>query len=225
MATARAPGGFTVLAGLGEEERRAVLRACRRRRFKRDEVVFHEGDPGDTLHLLDKGHVLVQVAPPLGGAVTVAVLGPGASFGELALVSGRSRRHATILTLEPTETLVLDREGFAALCRDHPDIHEVLTRLLADQVVDLTRRLVEALHVSAEARVLRRLAELARAYGGEGAEVPVTQATLASLAGTARPTTNRVLQQAADEGWVELGRGRVAVVRLDDLEREAARRS
>ncbi|MFV0308828.1 MAG: cyclic nucleotide-binding domain-containing protein [Desertimonas sp.] len=48
-----------------------------RRRFRRGEVVFHEGDPGDTVHLVDKGHVAVRVTTPVGDVATVRVVGPG----------------------------------------------------------------------------------------------------------------------------------------------------
>jgi CRP/FNR family transcriptional regulator, cyclic AMP receptor protein len=50
---------WPVLASLSAVEREELLRACRRRRFAKGEVVFHQGDPGDSLHLLDVGRVAV----------------------------------------------------------------------------------------------------------------------------------------------------------------------
>src|SRR5664279_6410691 len=100
---------WALFSELPPEQARLVLATARRRRFARREVVFHEGDPGDTLHLIDRGHVAVRVTTPLGDTATLRVIGPGEHFGELALVSP-APRSATITALEPTETLVLHRD-------------------------------------------------------------------------------------------------------------------
>ena len=76
---------------VSDEQARAFLALARRRRFKRGEVVFHEGDPGDTLRLVDRGHLAVRVTTPLGDTATLRVLGPGDYFGELAVVSPAPR--------------------------------------------------------------------------------------------------------------------------------------
>ncbi len=54
--------------------------------FSRGEVVFHRDDPGDSLHLIVKGRFAIRVMTPLGDTATIAVRGPGESFGEMALV-------------------------------------------------------------------------------------------------------------------------------------------
>ena len=59
---------------LDDDEQREVLAAARRRRFKRNEVVFHDGDPGDTLHMIVKGHFAIRFTTPLGDQATVRVL-------------------------------------------------------------------------------------------------------------------------------------------------------
>jgi len=61
-----------LLAGIPPEETREVLKIARRRRFGRNEVVFHRDDPGDSLHLIQKGRFSVQVMTPLGDAATIA---------------------------------------------------------------------------------------------------------------------------------------------------------
>lgn len=78
--------GWLLLADLDDSARRAFLARAVRRRFRRGETLFHEGDPGDTLHLLAKGRVVVRVSTPLGDVAALVVLGPGQSFGEVALV-------------------------------------------------------------------------------------------------------------------------------------------
>ncbi len=100
---------WPLLPSLSEVERREVLTLARRRRFRRGEVIFHEGDPGDTLHLIDRGHVAMRVTTPRGDVATLLVEGPGSHFGELALVSESGTRNSTVVALGATETLSLHR--------------------------------------------------------------------------------------------------------------------
>ena len=71
---------WPVLASLPPQERRGLVAGLRRRSYHRDEVIFHQGDPADTLHLIAAGHVSVRVTLPGGEFVVVAILGPGDSF-------------------------------------------------------------------------------------------------------------------------------------------------
>jgi CRP-like cAMP-binding protein len=50
---------WSFLEGVPEEDRRRLLAATRRKKFARREVLFHDGDPADTVHLLDRGRVIV----------------------------------------------------------------------------------------------------------------------------------------------------------------------
>jgi CRP-like cAMP-binding protein len=209
---------------LGEQERREVLAAARRRRFKRGEVVFHEGDPGDSLHVIDKGHVAVRMTTPLGDVATLTVLGPGEAFGEGALLSEDARRTASTVALEATETRSLGRAEFDRLRRSTPAVNDFLVQALAAQVRRLSEHLTEALYVPAETRVLRRVLWLSEQYGGVDGRpgvVPLTQDDLASMAGTARPTANRVLKAAEDAGILAVSRGRVEVLDREALARKA----
>src|SRR3954462_14045437 len=103
---------WSLLADVPDEEVQRVLQVARRRRFARNEVVFHRDDPGDSLHLIQKGRFAVRVMTPLGDVATVAVRGPGESFGEMALVNEGSRRSATVAALEDAETLAVYRDEF-----------------------------------------------------------------------------------------------------------------
>lgn len=202
------------MSSLSEDDRRRVLSKAARRRYARREVLFHEGDPGDTLHLVETGRVAIRVTTPLGDVATLVVLGHGDVLGELSLVGGGGRRSATALALEKTQTLALHRDDFEAIVQEHPAVHRFLVTVLADQVNRLSRLLVEALYVPADKRVVRRLADLCAVYSDrvEGPiEIAVTQEDLASLAGTSRATANRVVGELEEAGILAIGRGRVSV--------------
>ncbi|MEC3914772.1 Crp/Fnr family transcriptional regulator [Nocardia sp. CDC160] len=204
---------YALLASLTPDERREVIASCVLRRFKRREILCHEGDPGDTLHLVRSGLLLIRVTTPLGSTATLTMIGPGDSFGELAVLSPDARRTATVEAAENAETLSITRDRLQALRAANPGIDQMLTATLVEQIRRLSATVLEALYLPVEARVVRRLANLARIYGGPApiAEIRLTQDDLASMAGTTRVTANRVLRDLEDRGIVSLGRGRITV--------------
>ncbi|MEA2126242.1 MAG: family transcriptional regulator, cyclic receptor protein [Solirubrobacteraceae bacterium] len=214
---------WALLDSVPEEDVRRLLVIARRRTFGRGEVVFHEDDPADTLHLISKGRFAVRIQTRLGDTAILSVLGSGQCFGEIALIDGEhARRSATIAALEPAETQSVHRVDFERLCREHPGVREVLVAILAAQVRRLSAHLLDALYVPADRRVLKRLAEIAALYARDGVpetEVPLTQEDLADLAGTSRATVNRVLRAEQERGTVRLRRGRTVVLDRERLSR------
>jgi CRP-like cAMP-binding protein len=184
------------------------------RSFGKGETLFHEGDPGECLHLIEQGRVAVHVSTTEGDTAIVAVLGPGASFGEQALLGPDGSRMASAIALETVQTRTLNRAEFDRLRRAHPSVERLLVEALAAQVRRLTNQLLDALFLPVENRVLGRLAELAAVYATDRppVDIPLRQEDLASLAGTTRSTANRVLRQLVNDGIVVLRRGRLVVI-------------
>lgn len=209
---------WALLEGVPDADVQLLLSVARRRKFARGEVVFHEHDPADTLHLIDKGHFVVRMSTPLGDRATLAVLGPGEMFGELSLLGDAdARRSASVAALGAGETRSVHKIDFDRLRKTNPETAQVLIAILSGQVRRLSRHLLEALYVSADKRVLRRLVEIAAIF--DGGVVPLTQEDLASLAGTSRATVNRVLREEEARGTIALGRGRTTVLDPDTLTR------
>lgn len=198
---------------------RTVLAAARRRTFGRGEVVFHDGDPADALHLIVRGRFAIRIVTPVGDTVTLAIRRPGEAFGELAVVSDDPYRSATVESLDSGETRAIRKPEFEALRHDHPAVTNVLIALLADEVRTTTGRFVEAVTVDAERRLLRRLLELVDEADGD--TVQMTQDDLASLAGVSRATANRRLRAEERNGALALSRGRITVLDRARLERRA----
>lgn len=211
-----------LLAGLPEDDVQRLLQASRRRTFARGEILWHEGDPGDSLHFIMAGRIAVSVMSRYGQQLTFSVMGRGEAVGELALLDSNRVRTATVKALEPTETRSIRRAAFEAVRGEHPRVNDVLVRILAARVTRLSTRLQEALYVAVDTRIRRTVLELAQMYGGApGTVIPLTQDDLAGIAGTARATVNRVLRQEEVSGSLRLGRNRVTVVDPEGLARRA----
>jgi CRP/FNR family cyclic AMP-dependent transcriptional regulator len=205
---------WRLLEGVPDEEVHHLLSVARRRTFARNEVVFHQGDPAGAIHMIRNGRFAVRIRTPIGDVATIAILGAGDAFGELALVGDETDRSATVVALEPSETLSIAREDLERLRHAQPQVNELLVRLLAARIRRTNELLAEALYVPADKRVLHRLRELAELYGsGDGGGViPLTQEEIATLAGTSRATVNRVLRAEERAGSLELTRGRTTVL-------------
>ncbi|HUR78977.1 MAG TPA: Crp/Fnr family transcriptional regulator [Acidimicrobiales bacterium] len=208
---------WNLLSALTPDERRSVLSLARRRKFKKGEVIFHEGDPGDTLHLIDKGHVAMRVTTPMGDVATLLVTGPGDFFGELAVVGQTAARNSTVVALDDCETLALHRDQVDELRRGHTAIDRVLIDALTQEVRRMSARLLEALYVPVDKRLYRRLADLGQLFAESGGGIPLTQEDLAAMAGTTRPTANRVVKAAEEAGLIRTARGRFQITNLDGL--------
>ena len=207
---------WALLEPLEHAERAELESRLRRRRFRRGQVVFNEGEVGDALYLIESGRFDVQAATPQGHVVVLRVLHPGEFFGELALVHPDLARTGRISALEAAETLALSRRDFDELRDRHPRLDRMLVAALADRLKRTSDLVVELL-MPAEVRLWRRLCVLDEAYG-PGNTIAMSQDDLARIAGSVRQTVNRLLKRAEADGVLAIERGAVRVLDRRALE-------
>ena len=207
----------------GDQTIDTLAEALRVRRFRKGETVFHQGDPGDALFIVAGGSVKVVLpADEATEPAIVAVLGSGEFFGELALLDG-APHSATIVALEPTETLVLRRDTFLGLIDTEPELRRALLSSLAAEIRRLTGH-VEDLHfLDLPGRLASRILQLAGseqpdASGAVTISWPYTQSELAGMIGGSRQSVNRLLADLVEEGLVRIERDRLVVVDVNRLE-------
>jgi CRP-like cAMP-binding protein len=218
--------GALVLDLLDERQRSALLKVGVRRHFDRGEVVFHEGDPGDSLHIVTHGGFIARSSSTLGEVIAVNVFGVGDVFGEMVLLNPGAHRSATVVSHGRGATLMVSREPFEALRAADADVDRVLLSVLAERNRALTALVVELSFSPVDQRVCRRVLAFSEAVGvASNGWVTLNQADLATLAGTTRSTVNRVLRRVEDRGLVKLARGRIKVIDEPALRRHATGRS
>jgi CRP-like cAMP-binding protein len=215
-----------LFAGLGDPVLDACVERMRVRRYRRDETVFHQGDPGDALHVITAGCVKVVLPSPEGGEpAIIATLGEGDFFGELSMLDGEAHS-ATVVTLEATETLVLGRADFDRLFEREPGLWRPLVAALARELRRLTGH-VEALHfLDLRERLALQLATLAGSPAADGSVRlgrRYTQAELAGMVGGSRESVNRLLAELVACGLIRFDRD-ILVIPDPALLRAEARR-
>ena len=196
-----------------------------RRRFRKGEVVFHEDDPGDAMHLVLSGRVKIGRISASGDETIVTSVGAGETFGELVLLDG-APRSATATALEPTETLALGRPAFVALVDAGHDFRWALLAGIAQHHRRLTDQLAEAHFLDLAGRLAHQLVRLAReAAPGDDRDVRLgrlyTQSELAAMIGGTRPRVNRLVGEFVEAGLIRVETDDIVVLDVQALLRRA----
>jgi CRP/FNR family cyclic AMP-dependent transcriptional regulator len=213
-----------LFAGTSRESLTGISRTLRARKFRRGEVLFHEGDPGDSLFIVASGSVKVVVPSDQGDEAILATLGPGDSLGELSLLDGVPRS-ASAIAIEPVEALMLPREQFLSLLATDASLRAAVLGHLAAELRRLTTHVADLHFLDLTGRLAARLARLAEGRGERRPDGSVrldapTQGDLASMVGATRQSVNKLLGEFAQEGLIRLeGDGIV----IPDMEALAAR--
>jgi small-conductance mechanosensitive channel/CRP-like cAMP-binding protein len=126
-ARTQAVARVAVFSCLDETDRAALAAAMRPALFAEGEEIIREGDPGDSLFIIQHGHVEVLSGD---GRCDVARLGPGDVFGEMSLMTG-DRRNATCLALSDVACWVIDHRPVRRLLGTRPRLAEEIAPLLA----------------------------------------------------------------------------------------------
>jgi CRP/FNR family cyclic AMP-dependent transcriptional regulator len=210
---------------LGDDALTDVATRMTRRRYHKGEVIFHEGDPGDALHLVLNGRIKIGRLSAGGDESIVTSIGPGEIFGELVLLDG-APRSATATALEATETLALGRQAFASLVDAGQSFRWALLGGIAQHHRRLTDQLAEAHFLDLAGRLARQLVRLAgEAAPGQERDVRLgrlyTQSELAAMIGGTRPRVNRLVGEFVDLGLIRIEPDDLVVVDIQALGRRA----
>jgi CRP/FNR family transcriptional regulator len=208
-----------LFAELSERELDEFSRVAVPRSYPRGTRVFHEGDHGDACYIVRSGSCRVTREHSDGRAITLANLGPGDLFGELAMLDG-GERSASVEALSDSELLALPAADVRALLRRHPEITVklivALTRRLRLTNERVTRQSFQTVP-SRVAGVLSQLIAEEHSKSGDSITVRMRQADLAQLAGTSRESVSRFLAELERAGVVQCGRARVTVLEPERL--------
>ena len=205
----------------------AVASRLRVRRFRRNEVIFHQGDAGDSLHIITRGSVKIVLPSAEGDEAIIATLRPPDFFGELALLDGQPRS-ATATAVDPVETLALSRSVFLELLNAHAELRDALLAALVGELRRLTGHVEELHFLDLAGRLARRLVQLSSqtapsANGEIALDWPYTQSDLAAMIGGTRQSVNKLLGGLIGDGLVRIEREHLVVTDVEALAERAER--
>ena len=198
-----------------ERELRGLIPSTGRRTFHRDEMVFLQGEKGDSLFIILSGKVKVISQSDDGKEVILAILGKDEIFGEMALLDGRARC-ATVIAIADTETLVLSEYHFRMLFTTIPDFFMKIVRLCLSRIRSANEQIEHLAFCSVKERLARLILFWADEKGAAGRPgmsfaLPYSKTEISSLLGTSRESVSRALREMADLGLIRLSRREISI--------------
>ncbi|MDM7999521.1 MAG: Crp/Fnr family transcriptional regulator [Dehalococcoidia bacterium] len=193
----------------------------RARSYRAGEVIFHQDDPGSSLHVIKSGCVKITTNSPEGQEIIMAILNEGESFGEIALLDGNPRS-ANAVAIQATQTLTLDRRDFLHIISCHPEMVSSVLAAVAAGWRRTSHLLEDAVFLDLPGRLAKRLLELADKHGvrtdkGIQVDLGLTQQDLGAAVGVSREALNKQLSLLQERGLVSLGKKRVTILRPAEL--------
>jgi CRP/FNR family transcriptional regulator, cyclic AMP receptor protein len=213
--TARLLGRVSIFSGLTPEQLADLASVAVPRRWGAGEVIFREGDAGDTCYVVQDGCVRVTRNHTDGRTITLAELRSGDLFGELAMFDSE-QRSATVEAAEETTGVALLAGDLRRLLLRHPDISIKLLSAFAERLKEANERISRQSFQTVASRVagvlLAHTEDLAT-DGGPVKDVLIrsTRAEIAQLAGSSRESVSRFLATLERAGLVTCGRGKVVI--------------
>jgi small-conductance mechanosensitive channel len=154
---------LVLLAPLSDAQIEHLATRASRQLYTRGEPLVRQGEPGDSLYVIQTGRVRVEVQDQHGRAVALATRGPQEYFGEMSLLTG-APRSATVSAETETEVIVVGREAVAEVLLADPAIAEQLSETLAARLEETRRQLAAAAPADAaptgRGDILRRIRAL-----------------------------------------------------------------
>ena len=213
--------GIGLFEKLNAQDISLLLELSISRRLASKEVLFRKGDSGNHLYGVLSGRLKAMAPGRDGKELVFAVMGQGDVIGEIAVVDSEPRS-ATVVALEKSELLSLDRRDLIPFLENHPRAAIGFATVLAKRVRRLSIYAEDAFFLPLASRMAKTLLVLAgRDESGRRTrvlnEVRFAQQDLADMLGTTRESVNKQLRTWEEQGWVELSRGRMRVVDPDAL--------
>ena len=177
--------------------------------YRKKQVIFSQGDPGDAIFYIHKGKVKLTVVSNAGKEAVIAVLGAGDFLGEGCL-AGRLVCLATATTLTDCSIARLEKQATIRVLHEEPAFSEMFLAYLLSRNMRIEEDLVDQLFNSREKRLARVLLLLAH-FGKEGKPEPViakiSQEMLAEMIGTTRSRVSFFMNKFRKLGFIEYDGG------------------
>jgi CRP-like cAMP-binding protein len=217
VAVARSLADCLPVNELTDAQLSELLAQAKLRRFERDEVIYHRGDPARDLHVVVEGAVKLVREDIEGREVLLWVLERGGVLGQQAIF-GRSRPTTAIATTDAV-TIQLLGETCARMLEKNPRILYRAFEMFEARVEKLTQALEDVMLLDVPSRLAKYLLD-----SGEGQPDPhaltLTQDELAAAVGSTPVTVNKVLADFEHRGLIRVARRHVDVLARDRLRKE-----
>jgi len=195
------------------------------RTYRKGQLLFYQGDPGDSLFVMVEGMIKVSVLSEQGDEMVLVTLQPPDVFGEVAIVDA-GPRSASAEALEASKVLVVSRAALLEMMRTHPDVNEAVLRSLGNSLRRLTEQAADLVFLDLHGRIAKLVVGLADKHdaskdGPVVLDLHITQSDIGRMVGGSRQSVNQILKEFEKRGYVEVHGSQLTVKDLEGLRRRA----
>ena len=172
--------------------------------YRRDDVVFQQAGPADSVFYIQTGRIKISVASQQGKEAVVAILGPGEFFGEGCLI-GQPLRLSTARAMVDSEAMRVSKGEMVRVLHAEPAFGEMFMAHLLTRNSRVEEDLVDQLFNSTEKRLARTLllmANIGKEGGPQPIATPISQETLAEIIGTTRSHVSQFMNKFRKLGFI-----------------------
>jgi CRP/FNR family transcriptional regulator len=189
--------------------------------YKKGEIIFFEGDLGESLYLVKSGKVKLIKMVESGEEQIINIVKAGDIFAEVVLFDD-GNYPATAITMEDTEVGIINGKDIEKLMYRIPEIALKILKVMSKRLRRAQQRIRNLGLKDTTSRTASALVYLAQEHGiGDETKVEInlslTQQELASLIGTSRETVSRTLNRFKDDGLVSVSRQKIIIRDLAGL--------
>jgi len=211
-----------LFAGLPPKASVGLRQRVHRRSFPAGTYLTREGEPADSMFVIESGLVRVSRTSRQGRELVLGLFGVGETLGELGVLEASGTRTADAIAVEATACVALGRDDLRALVRKDPDLGLRLLAALVDHIRRKDEELAEIAFLDLPGRLAHKLLQLAdrhgeKVEGGVRIAVRVPQGELAAMVGSSRENVNRALGQFVKMGAVAMDRGTITILDAEAL--------
>lgn len=180
------------------------------RQYRRSTLIINEGDESDSLYVVISGRLKVYRSDEQGKEIILGFLGPGESFGELALLD-QAPRSASVETQETTQLASISQRAFYGFLESHPMVALNLVRSLAQRVRQLTDSIADLALLDVYGRVARVLLKEAKQEDGQLITDKLTHQDIADMVGASREMVSKIVKELKTGGYISIEEKRILI--------------
>ena len=193
------------------------------RLYNSNDVVFREGDVGAEMYIIQSGKIMITKQLKSGEEKTLAVLGPGDSFGEMAIID-KDVRSANAVAMESSRLIVLDEDLFEAHIQTNPKIVKKILKILSSRLRDANQQIAALMIKNDKRLVANTILLVVHKHGQDGADgihmdIPFTVSDLSNRCGLDLAKTQEIVDKTINARVIKMSGDSIVVTSLDNLEK------
>lgn len=213
----------SIFSVLQEQQLKEITDKIVRKKYKKGQIIFFEGDVSDILYVINSGKIKVSKYTKEGKEQILYILSEGDFVGDMSLLK-RDEYKFTAEALEDTNMCELTKDNFDEIVRSNPEIALKILQVVYDRIVKLENLVQNLSTKDIEARIAGLLLSFIKDFGQPNGkyielELPLSREDIANYIGVTRETISRKLSSMQDEGIIKLvGNKKIIICQIDELE-------